>query len=126
MGYYPDGVKRNLTDEQIRIFRHSEIHALLRARQLEEDDAEYEARRHAADDAGAENSHESNAEAANASINIAGSERRRSSGGRKPTTQRPHNAPSDLDYEESNQDTTKPKSEKNVAYLGRKIVSYAD
>jgi hypothetical protein len=37
-------VKRNLTDEQIRIFRHSEIHALLRKRQLEQDEAEYEAR----------------------------------------------------------------------------------
>lgn len=33
MGYYEDGVKRTLTDEQIRIFRHSEIHALLRERQ---------------------------------------------------------------------------------------------
>ncbi|EPS31552.1 hypothetical protein PDE_06507 [Penicillium oxalicum 114-2] len=44
LGYYPDGVKRTLTDEQIRIFRHSEIHALLRKRQLEQDEAEYEAR----------------------------------------------------------------------------------
>ncbi|KAJ5642902.1 uncharacterized protein N7484_005409 [Penicillium longicatenatum] len=44
LGYYPDGVKRTLTDDQIRIFRHSEIHSLLRARQLEQDDAEYEAR----------------------------------------------------------------------------------
>lgn len=37
LGYYPDGVKRTLTDEQIRIFRHSEIHAILRKRQLEEE-----------------------------------------------------------------------------------------
>ncbi|KAJ9303093.1 hypothetical protein DTO271G3_467 [Paecilomyces variotii] len=37
LGYYPDGVKRTLTDEQIRIFRHSEIHAILRERQLEEE-----------------------------------------------------------------------------------------
>ncbi|KAJ5791996.1 uncharacterized protein N7503_007974 [Penicillium pulvis] len=44
LGYYPDGVKRTLTDEQIRIFRHSEIHSLLRVRQLEQDDVEYEAR----------------------------------------------------------------------------------
>jgi hypothetical protein len=36
LGYYEDGVKRTLTDEQIRIFRHSEIHALLRERQAEE------------------------------------------------------------------------------------------
>ncbi|KAJ5675113.1 uncharacterized protein N7477_005047 [Penicillium maclennaniae] len=126
LGYYPDGVKRTLTDEQIRIFRHSEIHALLRARQLEEDDAEYEARRHAANDDGVENSHEGDTKAVNASVNIAGSKRRRSAGGRKPNTQRPQNAPSDLDYEASTQDTTKPKPEKHVAYLGRKIVSYAD
>lgn len=33
LGYYEDGVKRTLTDEQIKIFRHSEIHALLRERQ---------------------------------------------------------------------------------------------
>lgn len=32
LGYYPDGVKRTLTDEQIAIFRHSEIQALLRER----------------------------------------------------------------------------------------------
>ncbi|KAJ5179242.1 hypothetical protein N7492_002452 [Penicillium capsulatum] len=51
LGYYPDGVKRTLTDEQIRIFRHSEIHALLRERQLREDDVEYEARRLVSEDA---------------------------------------------------------------------------
>jgi hypothetical protein len=33
LGYYADGVKRTLTDEQIAIFRHSEIHSLLRARE---------------------------------------------------------------------------------------------
>ncbi|KAL2063513.1 hypothetical protein VTL71DRAFT_5318 [Oculimacula yallundae] len=32
LGYYDDGVKRTLTDEQIAIFRHSEIEALLRER----------------------------------------------------------------------------------------------
>ena len=29
LGYYPDGVKRTLTDEQIAIFRHSETYTLL-------------------------------------------------------------------------------------------------
>ncbi|ODM19758.1 hypothetical protein SI65_04744 [Aspergillus cristatus] len=42
LGYYPDGVKRTLTDEQIRIFRHSEIHAILRERQLKQEKAEFE------------------------------------------------------------------------------------
>ncbi|RDL42497.1 Uncharacterized protein BP5553_02476 [Venustampulla echinocandica] len=32
LGYYDDGVKRTLTDEQIRIFRHSEIEKILRDR----------------------------------------------------------------------------------------------
>jgi len=35
LGYYPDGVKRTLTDEQIAIFRHSEIEALRRAKENE-------------------------------------------------------------------------------------------
>ncbi|KAF8430620.1 hypothetical protein BGX38DRAFT_1231963 [Terfezia claveryi] len=29
LGYYPDGVKRTLTDAQIAIFRHSEIQEML-------------------------------------------------------------------------------------------------
>jgi hypothetical protein len=33
LGYYPDGVKRTLTDEQVAIFRHSELEALRRARE---------------------------------------------------------------------------------------------
>ncbi|KAL2870038.1 DUF3807 domain-containing protein [Aspergillus lucknowensis] len=44
LGYYPDGVKRTLTDEQIRIFRHSEIHALLRERQIRAENEEYDRR----------------------------------------------------------------------------------
>lgn len=32
LGYYPDGAKRTLTDEQIAIFRHSEIESILRKR----------------------------------------------------------------------------------------------
>lgn len=33
LGYYSDGVKRTLTDEQIAMFRHSETQALQRARE---------------------------------------------------------------------------------------------
>ena len=42
LGYYPDGVKRTLTDEQIAMFRASEIYALIRERQvrMENDEAE--------------------------------------------------------------------------------------
>lgn len=34
LGYYEDGVKRTLTDEQIAMFRHTEIQAILRERRL--------------------------------------------------------------------------------------------
>ncbi|EOO00712.1 hypothetical protein UCRPA7_3648 [Phaeoacremonium minimum UCRPA7] len=34
LGYYDDGVKRTLTDEQIAMFRHSEIEALRRAQAI--------------------------------------------------------------------------------------------
>lgn len=46
LGYYPDGVKRTLTDEQIAIFRHSELEALRRARESsntkKEEDSAYD------------------------------------------------------------------------------------
>ncbi|KAF2967475.1 hypothetical protein GQX73_g6109 [Xylaria multiplex] len=43
LGYYSDGVKRTLTDEQIAIFRHSELEALRRAeaRALKPDTADH-------------------------------------------------------------------------------------
>ncbi|KAH8732939.1 hypothetical protein GQ44DRAFT_696697 [Phaeosphaeriaceae sp. PMI808] len=34
LGYYPDGTKRTLTDDQIAMFRHSEIYNILRKRRL--------------------------------------------------------------------------------------------
>ncbi|KAI4193818.1 MAG: hypothetical protein LQ346_003828 [Caloplaca aetnensis] len=40
LGCYPDGVKRTLTDEQISMFRHSEIYSLLRKRQLQKENQE--------------------------------------------------------------------------------------
>lgn len=36
LGYYSDGVKRTLTNEQIAIFRHSELEKLRRAKEAEE------------------------------------------------------------------------------------------
>ena len=48
LGYYPDGVKRTLTDDQIAMFRHSEIQLLLRERRRRRENSE-----------GGENSHHS-------------------------------------------------------------------
>lgn len=38
LGWYDDGVKRTLTDEQIEMFRHTEIEQLMRKRRLEADE----------------------------------------------------------------------------------------
>ncbi|KAK2810157.1 hypothetical protein FQN50_003127 [Emmonsiellopsis sp. PD_5] len=54
LGYYPDGVKRTLTDQQIEIFRHSEIQALQRKKRLkdvaEREQEEEESMRHQTED----------------------------------------------------------------------------
>jgi hypothetical protein len=42
LGYYFDGVKRTLTDDQIAMFRHSEIQLLLRERRLKRENSEGE------------------------------------------------------------------------------------
>ncbi|KAK5112460.1 hypothetical protein LTR62_004216 [Meristemomyces frigidus] len=43
-GYYTDGTKRTLTDEQIALFRHSEVQRLLRERRLQCDEVAYQER----------------------------------------------------------------------------------
>lgn len=40
LGYYPNGNKRTLTDDQIAMFRHSEIYAILRERQVRKENRE--------------------------------------------------------------------------------------
>lgn len=40
LGHYADGVKRTLTDDQIALFRHSEIEALLRKKRVQEEERE--------------------------------------------------------------------------------------
>ncbi|KAG8625019.1 hypothetical protein KVT40_006770 [Elsinoe batatas] len=42
LGYYPDGTKRYLTDEQIAIFRHSELFKIIRDREIAEISGEHE------------------------------------------------------------------------------------
>ena len=42
LGYYPDGTRRTLTDEQIAMFRHSEIYSIVRARQVRKENQEAE------------------------------------------------------------------------------------
>jgi hypothetical protein len=47
LGYYPDGVKRTLTDEQIVMFRHSEIQALIKEREAYSEQAQSPTHSHA-------------------------------------------------------------------------------
>ena len=42
LGYYPDGAKRTLTDDQVAMFRHSEIYSVLRERQVRMENLEAE------------------------------------------------------------------------------------
>ena len=42
LGYYPDGAKRTLTDDQIAMFRHSEVYSILRERQVRKENLEAE------------------------------------------------------------------------------------
>lgn len=139
LGYYPDGVKRTLTDEQIQIFRHSEIHSLLRARQLEQDDAEYEARQELSeknvdavvemksqkdesgsrDDESKENAKKAVKEEI---VSAAEKSKRPAEHDRDSTMSEP------LSYEESHQ---KPSSQQTQSrnrnpYPGRRIISYDD
>ncbi|KAJ5080869.1 hypothetical protein N7456_013579 [Penicillium angulare] len=126
LGYYPDGVKRTLTDEQIRIFRHSEIHALLRARQLERDDAEYEARRNLPEEKeeasvgeGQSNKSQETAEVKEKPVSA-----------KRPKRAAEHidSAVPELDYEETPQSSPPRKAHKQSdnMYPGRRIVSYND
>ncbi|KAA8642303.1 hypothetical protein EYZ11_002899 [Aspergillus tanneri] len=116
LGYYPDGLKRTLTDEQIKIFRHSEIHSLLREKQLRE----------AALLEASSESEEKNGEI---------SEGRKLATSEASTNERPErteghkSSDSALDY---GQDTAANSTQKNTPtvyasqFAGRKIISYDD
>ncbi|KAJ5555673.1 hypothetical protein N7535_008107 [Penicillium sp. DV-2018c] len=137
LGYYPDGVKRTLTDEEIRIFRHSEIHSLLRQRQREQEDVEYESRMQLSPDGGPESKPDGPPEKRplEAHPKPQGSAPKRSrsrkgpNGSQQPATE--ETAPDPLDYgDESHQIETAKKPERlppsQMPYQGRKIVSYDD
>ncbi|CAG8330741.1 unnamed protein product [Penicillium salamii] len=130
LGYYPDGVKRTLTDEQIEMFRHSEIHTLLRERQLQTDNAEYEARTKLAAQAEADSQENTVPELNNADLKKATLPR---SDHHERLEQRPENQDhrsggGSLDYgdESSNPPPTEQPQISRAPYQGRRIVSYDD
>ena len=42
LGYYSDGAKRTLTDQQIAMFRHSEVYGIVRAREVGRENEEFD------------------------------------------------------------------------------------
>lgn len=112
LGYYPDGVKRTLTDEQIRIFRHSEIHALRREKELAEEARAERSREQPSENAGTEQADKNSSQPGSRSKNIqsgtAGSEA------------------ISLDYDEEGQTKRGSQRFSRRPFAGRKIISYED
>lgn len=112
LGYYPDGVKRTLTDEQIRIFRHSEIHALRREKELAEEARAERSREQPSENAGTEQADKNSSQPGSRSKNIqsgtAGSEA------------------ISLDYDEEGQTKRGSQRFSRPPFAGRKIISYED
>ncbi|KAJ5781087.1 hypothetical protein N7457_006247 [Penicillium paradoxum] len=131
LGYYPDGVKRTLTDEEIQIFRHSEIHALLRQRQRQQEEAEYESRMHSslADGSESKLDHASEKRPLDDKSHPPGGDKKRSrprQGSKKHTVEDTNSEP--LDYGD---DTQEPQAAERPAvsqmpYQSRRIISYDD
>ncbi|KAJ5626131.1 hypothetical protein N7510_002440 [Penicillium lagena] len=148
LGFYPDGVRRTLTDEQIQIFRHSEIHAVLRARQLKEDDEEYEVRRgksltddeedeHQDEDGEDEEPTQSSRQEAiggDTQTKSVDEKKRKKKKKKKKNSTAKNSAEAapvsaSLDYSEDTLGRDTPQTEKpvsNAPYSGRRIVSYDD
>ncbi|KAJ5124847.1 uncharacterized protein N7515_008672 [Penicillium bovifimosum] len=137
LGYYPDGVKRTLTDEEIRIFRHSEIHALLRQRQREQEEREYESRMQSSpsdvpegkpDDAPERLTLQTHSQAQGSAPKRSPS-RKGPKGAKRQVTEETALEP--LDYgDESRQVDTAERPERppvsQMPYQGRRVVSYDD
>ncbi|KAJ6178197.1 hypothetical protein N7519_008658 [Penicillium mononematosum] len=125
LGYYPDGVKRTLTDEQIRIFRHSEIHALLRERQLQADEAQYQARMQSSPDDGSEGPSAPEKRPLDAEPQTQGGDRKRSHSRKGSRKHIPEDKPSKLlDYGDDSDQTQTARPP--VSHQGRRIISYDD
>ncbi|EAW15191.1 DUF3807 domain-containing protein [Aspergillus clavatus NRRL 1] len=134
LGYYPDGVKRTLTDEQIEIFRHSEIHTLLRERELREEALAEELRDMEAEQQAGDIISVSNGDSV---PDVAGRESGMSQGDEGAGESKQHNAhdasgkesgktrPGEtLDYSE---DGARPRETyTSTQFTGRKIISYDD
>lgn len=129
LGYYKDGTKRTLTDEQIEIFRHSEIHALLRERErLREEEAEEQSDVEARDiESGKTSKVDGDIRKA---ADISALKRKSVEGSEDSSAKRAKDEegtarPSECDTAASTQQPQQTASSRDINF-GRKIVSYAD
>lgn len=130
LGYYPDGVKRTLTDEQIRMFRHSEVHSLLRERELQEENE-------AADGSNDERLNEDHKKRDgtkadnNTKTTVSNPSRSKDHGLEKEKSAQANNASTEsgmLDYgdDDVGHNNQQTKGAAGSTFSGRKIISYAD
>lgn len=106
-------MKRTLTDEQIRIFRHSEIHALQRERQLREEEEEGEG----GSEGFGENSQAQNGNAKRKREDVEGDK-----GGQKEST----GPATSLDYNDEQEPRKVQRPTSNAPFARRRIISYED
>lgn len=130
LGYYPDGVKRTLTDEQIRIFRHSEIHALLRERQLQADEEQYQARMQSSldDESGGKPDTAPEKRPLDSESQMQGGDQKRLQSRKVSKKHTPEEKSSKLlDYgDDSDQTKMARPPVSRMPYQGRRIISYDD
>ncbi|RMJ24088.1 hypothetical protein PHISP_05046 [Aspergillus sp. HF37] len=132
LGYYPDGVKRTLTDEEIQILRHSEIHSILRQRELQEEseDADESVADENLDDADQKRNDTTTPHDQRTEISISSSPKGSDHNGKITSHANVGSESGALDYGEdrSNQNHGQAKSSaaSNPAFPGRRIISYAE
>ncbi|KAE8155960.1 hypothetical protein BDV40DRAFT_100542 [Aspergillus tamarii] len=140
LGYYPDGVKRTLTEEQIKIFRHSEIHSLLRERQLREEEEEETQKASDLNESKDDQAHDKDTAAMRSGVVVGGTDQStggnqqastlqsdtRQSMSRNQTVDNGSNPTLDYDEDASGY-TRRPAPSNYCSHLaGRRIVSYED
>lgn len=125
-------MKRTLTDEQMRIFRHSEIHSLLRERQVEAENKAWDESGSVGDEnedegIGAERENDGfdqKAEVSNPMISEDSALKR----DRIASQTNVNSTAGSLDYDDDGfaQNDHQPKTASSGSFTGRRIISYAD
>lgn len=105
-------MKRTLTDEQIKIFRHSEIHALQREKEAAEEAHAERSREQPSDNAGTDQADKNSSQPGSRSKKV-----QSGTSGSEETS---------LDYDEEGQTKKEPQGFSRPPFAGRKIISYED